>query len=298
MAVHAYSARYEPDWPDHVFPTEKYRLVAERLRAAGKTLVEPDAATREQLLLVHTPEYLDRLERMTESPELGYMEFEVPCTRTTVEAFKLSAGGSILAARRALEDGAAGNVGGGFHHAFADRGEGFCLINDLAVLIRVLQAEGRIRRAAVIDLDLHQGNGTARIFRDDPDVYTFSMHQEHNYPVKERSTWDIGLDDYAGDDDYLPLLREAVPKILDGHKPDLVVYQAGADCYEQDKLGLLKLSKGGIAERDKIVYRACRERKLPVVTTLGGGYPIRTEDVAEIHSRSLLLLDDPPGSLT
>ena len=292
MAVHAYSARYEPDWPDHVFPAEKYRLVAERLRAAGKTIEEPEPATREQLLLVHTPDYLDRLERMTSMPELGYAEFEVPCTRTTLEAFKLSAGGSILAARRALEQGAAGNVGGGFHHAFAEHGEGFCLVNDLAVLIRVLQKEGRIARAAVIDLDLHQGNGTAKIFEDDPRVYTFSMHQEHNYPVKERSTWDIGLEDYTGDDEYLALLRDAVPKILDAHRPDLVVYQAGADCYEQDKLGLLKLTMGGIAERDKMVYRACRERKLPVVATLGGGYPRRTEDVAAIHSRTLLLLDE------
>ena len=292
MTIYTYSSRYEPDWPDHVFPMEKYRLVAEKLRAAGKTLVEPEPADREQLLLVHTPEYLDRLELMTGTPELGYMEFEVPCTRTTVEAFKLAAGGSILAGRRALEDGAAGNVGGGFHHAFAGHGEGFCLINDLAVLIRVLQKEGRIRRAAVIDLDLHQGNGTAKIFEDDPDVYTFSMHQEHNYPIKQRSTWDIGLDDFTGDDEYLGLLREAMPKILDTHKPDLVVYQAGADCYEQDKLGLLKLTLGGIAERDKTVYRACRERKLPVVSTLGGGYPRRTEDVVAIHSRSLLLLDE------
>ncbi|HEY3226118.1 MAG TPA: histone deacetylase [Planctomycetota bacterium] len=292
MTVHAYSSRYEPDWPDHVFPTEKYRLVAERLRAAGATLVEPEPATRDQLLLVHTPEYLDRLERMTEMPELGYAEFEVPCTRKTVESFKLSAGGSILAARRALEDGVAGNVGGGFHHAFAGHGEGFCLINDLAVLIRVLQKEGRIRRAAVIDLDLHQGNGTAHIFRDDPSVYTFSMHQEHNYPVKERSTWDIGLDDYTADDEYLAHLREAVPKILDLHKPDLVVYQAGADCYEEDKLGLLKLTKGGIAERDRTVYRECRRRKIPVAATLGGGYPRRTEDAVEIHSKTLLLLDE------
>jgi acetoin utilization deacetylase AcuC-like enzyme len=292
VTVYAYSSRYEPDWPDHVFPMEKYRLIAERLRAGGKALVEPDPATRDDLLLAHTPEYLDRLERMTETPELGYMEFEVPCTRTTVEAFKLAAGGSILAGRRALEEGAAGNVGGGFHHAFADRGEGFCLINDLAVMIRVLQKEGRIRRAAVIDLDLHQGNGTAKIFEGDPDVYTFSMHQEHNYPVKEKSTWDIGLDDYTGDDEYLTRLREAMPKILDGHKPDLVVYQAGADCYEHDKLGLLKLTMGGIAERDKTVYRACRERKLPVATTLGGGYPKHTADVVAIHSRSLLLLEE------
>ena len=292
MTVYAYSSRYEPDWPDHVFPTEKYRLVAERLRAAGATLVEPEPATRDQLLLVHSPEYLERLEAMTSAPELGYAEFEVPCTRATVESFKLSAGGSILAARRALEEGAAGNVGGGFHHAFAGHGEGFCLVNDLAVLIRVLQSEKRIRRAAVIDLDLHQGNGTAHIFRNDPDVYTFSMHQEHNYPMKERSTWDVGLDDYVGDADYLPILREAAPKILDAHKPDLVVYQAGADCYEHDKLGLLKLTMEGIAERDRIVYRECRERKIPVVATLGGGYPENTEDVVKIHSRTLLLLDE------
>ncbi|MBI4563613.1 MAG: histone deacetylase [Planctomycetes bacterium] len=290
MTTYVYSPRYGPEWPDHVFPTEKYRLVAERLKAIGEALVEPEPATREQILLVHTREYLDRLDAMTSTPALGYFEFEVPCSRQVVDAFRYAAGGSILAGRLALREGAAGNVGGGFHHAFAAHGEGFCILNDLAIMIRVLQKEGLIRRAAVIDLDLHQGNGTAHIFRSDPDVYTFSMHQENNYPVKQRSTWDIGLDDFTGDDEYLKRLRDAMPKILDGHKPDLVVYQAGADCYKEDKLGLLKLTIEGIAERDRIVYRESRARGLPVAATLGGGYPAKTEDVVTIHFNTLKLL--------
>lgn len=295
MASYVYSPKYELEWAEHVFPTEKYRLTAERLRREGavREFLEPAPATEEELALVHAPAYLKRLRELTKTPELGYFEFEVPVTSAVVETFVVATGGTILAARRALEEGAAANVCGGFHHAFADHGEGFCLINDLAVAVRVLQREGRIARAAVIDLDLHQGNGTARIFADDPTVYTFSMHQEHNYPIKERSTWDIGLDDFTGDEEYLGYLRPAVPKILDGFRPDLVVYQAGADPYREDKLGGLRLTIEGLAERDRIVYRECRARRIPVVVTLGGGYARRTEDVVTIHVNTLKLLGVP-----
>lgn len=293
MVSYFYSPAYLLDWGDHVFPVRKYERVAERLKAAGLELREPVPATDSELLLVHTPEYLRHLELMTSTPDLGYYEFEVPCTAKVLQTFRAATGGTIQAARLALDEGAAGNVSGGFHHAFAGHGEGFCLINDLAVAVRVLQAERRIRTAAIVDLDLHQGNGTAHIFEGDPSVYTFSMHQENNYPLKQRSTWDIGLDDYTGDAPYLDRLRAAMPRILDSFQPDLVLYQAGADPFEEDKLGLLKLTINGLAERDRIVYRECRSRKIPVATTLGGGYARRIEDVVAIHFNSLNLLNEP-----
>ena len=294
MTAFFYSPKYELEWDRHVFPAEKYRLVAERLRREGvaRDFIDPVAATDEELLLVHTPAYLHRLEGMTRTPELGYAEFEVPVTQRVIETFRITTGGTIAAARRALTEGVAGNVSGGFHHAFADSGEGFCLINDLAVAIRVLQRDRLIARAAVIDLDLHQGNGTARIFAGDPNVFTFSMHQQNNYPNKQRSSWDIGLNDYTQDDEYLALLMPAVPKILDEFKPDIVVYQAGADPYKDDKLGSLELTIEGLAARDRLVYRECRKRKIPIVATLGGGYAIRTEDVVTIHCNTLRLLQE------
>ncbi len=287
-----YAPGYAPDWPGHVFPTEKYALVAERLGGPFET---PAPATDEQLLLVHTREYLALLEKLTARPGAGYALFEVPCNRRTVDAFRLAAGGTVLAARLAVERGAAGSVGGGFHHAFADHGEGFCLLNDLAVAIRVLQKEGRIQTAAVVDLDLHQGNGTARIFLGDRSVFTFSIHQEHLYPRKELSNWDIGLDDFTGDETYLGHVRKAVPQILDSFRPDLLVYQGGADPYEEDQLGSLRITKAGLAARDRLVYEAARERGVPVVATLGGGYPPRTEDVVEIHATTLRLLGEVFG---
>lgn len=288
---HVFHPSYAPEWPGHVFPTEKYRLVAARV---GGPFLEPEPATDAELELVHPRTYLERLTRMTERPELGYAEFEVPVSRTVLDAFRIQTGGSILAARTALERGAAANLGGGFHHAFADRGEGFCLLNDLAVLIRVMRRDGLIRTAAVVDLDLHQGNGTARIFRDDPDVFTFSMHQERLYPAKERSSLDIGLDNGTGDAEYLRLLRGALPKALGG-PPDLVVYQAGADPFEEDQLGDLKLTKAGLAERDAIVFREVSRIDRPVVVTLGGGYPPRTEDVVDIHAATLRLMNEICG---
>jgi acetoin utilization deacetylase AcuC-like enzyme len=279
-----YHPHYTLAFGEHVFPVRKYERVAARFPT------EPAReATEDELLLVHTPAYLARLRELTKTPERGYAEFEVPVYEAVLRAFRWSTGGSIEAARRAMDTGRAANVGGGFHHAFADRGEGFCLLNDLAVLIRVLQRDGRIRRAAVVDLDLHQGNGTARIFQGDASVFTFSMHQENLYPRKERSTLDIGLDEFTADDEYLSLLGKALPQVWEW-KPDLVVYQAGADPYEHDRLGQLKLTKRGLAERDAIVIGESRRRGLPIVVTLGGGYAEREEDVVEIHSATLSAL--------
>ncbi|MHC4605322.1 MAG: histone deacetylase family protein [Planctomycetota bacterium] len=292
MVAYVYTSNFTLDWPGHVFPVEKYGLIHARL---GEKTVEPEPATDEQLLLVHTKRYLGVLDKMTSNPEIGYMMFEVPCTRNTVDAFRLGAGASVLAGRKALEEGAAGCIGGGFHHAFADHGEGFCLINDLAVAVRVLQDEGLVKKAAVIDCDVHQGNGTAHIFEEDESVHTFSIHQEHNYPVKMRSSLDIGLPDLAGDEEYLARLGGAVPKILDDFRPDIVVYQAGADPFEGDVLGGLRLTKEGLAARDRLVYGEAKKRGIPVAATLGGGYAHRTEDVVDIHTATLKLLKEMFG---
>lgn len=291
-----YSRAYGFEWGQHIFPVAKYRLVAERLvrdgLAAAGDFEEPSPVTREQLLLVHGETYLDLLDNLTATPEMGIKLFEVPCSQDVLDMFRLMTGGSILAGRRAVEWGAAANLGGGFHHAFADRGEGFCLLNDIAVAIRVLQAERVIRRAAVIDVDLHQGNGTARIFQGDASVFTFSIHQENNYPAKERSTLDIGLADGTGDEEYLRRLETALPALLDGDRPELVVYQGGADPFERDRLGDLKLTKPGLRRRDEMVFAACRSRRIPILVTLGGGYADDVDDVVDIHVATIAALQD------
>jgi acetoin utilization deacetylase AcuC-like enzyme len=281
-----FSNRYTLDWGAHVFPTQKYRRIRERLIAEGtasaEQFVEAPMATQAELARVHTPTYLARLEALTDQPELGLYEFEAPCTRQVLDAFVAMAGGSIAAARTALDTGLCFNLGGGFHHAFAERGEGFCAINDIAVAIQTMRHEQRIQHAAVIDLDLHQGNGTAKIFERDPAVFTFSIHQENNYPVKQRSSLDIGLEDHAEDDVYLAALERALPQVL-SHAPELVVYVAGADPFVEDQLGLLRLTKAGFVQRDAMVFEACIAAGAAVVPVLAGGYARDFEDVVDIH---------------
>ena len=281
-----YSDRYEADIREHVFPTEKYRLVMERLLRENVVsrgdVIEPEMPSDADLLLVLTPEYLDDLRHCRKTPRT--LMSELPVTRGIIEAQILGAGGTIEACRLARERGAGVHVGGGLHHGFSDHGEGFCYVNDLAVGIRKALAENWATRVAVIDCDLHQGNGTARIFQGDERVYTFSIHQERLYPMKERSDLDIGLADYTTDAIYLEHLRNFVPRILDDHQPDLVVYQAGADPYEHDLLGALRISAKGLRERDEIVIGESRKRAIPFVTTLGGGYAEDTEDTVEIHA--------------
>jgi acetoin utilization deacetylase AcuC-like enzyme len=298
MSLSIYSSRrYRVDWPGHVFPTQKYDDVRERLRAERPEIFrlvrEPVPATRLELETVHPAGYLERIDRLSATPELAYREFEIPISPSVVECIRHQTGGSIQAARDAVDQrGASVNLGGGFHHAFADRGEGFCFFNDVAVAIRVVKAEGRIERAAVIDCDLHQGNGTAHIFRDDASVFTFSIHQENNFPIKRKSDLDIGLEDFAGDDRYLEELARAVPAVLDRHRPDLVVYLAGADPYEEDQLGSLRLTRAGLRERDRIVFAECRERGISLAVLLAGGYAVRMEDVTAIHFQMVCDLFD------
>ena len=287
-----YHPDYEMDIGAHVFPTAKYRATLGLLRKAGYASEEnvrhPEAAPREQLLRVHTEAFLDDFENLRWTPRTMYSE--LPISAKIVEGFGLMAGGTILAARLALENGAAMHLGGGFHHAFADRAEGFCYINDIAVAIRQMQHEGRIRRAAVLDVDLHQGNGTAHIFQNDPEVFTFSIHQEQLYPEKQRSDIDVGLAMGVSDEAYLSELGRVVPDLIAEHRPDLVVYVAGADPFEEDQLGDLRLTIEGLMRRDRLVAEACRERSWPIVAVTAGGYARDESDTARIHAGTAMEL--------
>lgn len=282
---------YEADLGPHLFPTAKYRLVKERLVAEGtireSDIVRPEPAADEAILLVHTREYVDKIKTGTLSP-LEITVLEVPFSPALREAAWLCAGGSILAGELALQCGLAVHLGGGFHHAFPDHGEGFCLINDVAIAIASLKARGAISRAAVIDCDVHQGNGTAAIFAGDPEVFTFSIHQENNYPAwKPPSNLDLGLPDGADDRMYLAVLERHVPDLLNRHRPDLVFYLAGADPYLDDQLGGLALTLDGLRQRDQMVLKACTSLGLPVAVTLAGGYAQRLADTVEIHCNTV-----------
>jgi acetoin utilization deacetylase AcuC-like enzyme len=280
-----YSPEYFADIGIHVFPVQKYRLVAEALRHERKipsaAFVEPAPATREQLLRVHTQRYLDDLDQCRWTPRTLYSE--LPLTREIVSLFKFACGGTIRAAELALQEGAAVHIGGGFHHAFAEKAEGFCYLNDLAVAVREMQRRGKIQKAMVVDCDLHQGNGTAKIFQHDPTVFTFSIHQSELYPIKEESDLDIQLENGVGDEAYLQLLRAHLPKLLDEFRPELILYQAGADPFEHDQLGDLKLTMEGLAERDRLVFQWAKERRMAIAATLGGGYAYNTADTVTIH---------------
>ena len=282
---------YEVDLGQHVFPTTKYRLVRERLIGEHSDqafeFLTPKPATDDSIALVHTSEYLRKIKTgdLTEEERLA---LEMPFSAKLRDAMWLCTGGTTLTCRMALKQGVAVHLGGGFHHAFADHGEGFCLINDVAVAIRQLTKEGAIKRSMVVDLSVHQGNGTAAIFADDDAVFTFSMHQHRNYPaVKPSGDLDIGLGDRTGDAAYQSHLKNQLPKILDLHKPDLVVYLAGADPYEDDQLGDLWLTLDGLRRRDEIVMDLCREAGIPVAVTLAGGYANRTDDTVGIHCNTV-----------
>lgn len=279
---------YEVDIGAHVFPTAKYRLVLERLREEGllarTALHSPEPASDDDILLVHTPEWVRKF-RVGDLTTRERFTLEVPWSRALVDASRLCAGGSILTGRLALETGVAVHLGGGFHHAFPGHGEGFCAIHDVAVAIRALRHAGRLSRAIVIDLDVHHGNGTAAIFADDPAVFTFSFHQEHNYPwPKPRGDLDVGLEDGTGDDAYLALLDEHLPRALDAHGPHLAFYLAGADPYREDQLGGLGLTLEGLRARDDRVLGALAEHGIPAAVCLAGGYALRSEDTVAIHA--------------
>ncbi|HXS81688.1 MAG TPA: histone deacetylase [Methylomirabilota bacterium] len=281
-----WSAQYGCDIGAHVFPTEKFEATYRALVTSGDVDatadVSPPPVTRELLALAHEPAYLDDLDALRWTPRTMYSE--LPLTREIIAAFALGAAGTTLAARLALERGAAAHLGGGLHHAYAGHAEGFCYINDLAVAARAMLAERRVERIAIVDLDVHQGNGTAHIFRDEPAVFTLSLHQENNYPMpKEVGDLDIGLADGTGDDAYLAALAPALERVW-AFAPRLVLYQAGADPYRDDQLGGLALSLAGLEARDRALLEGCARRGIAVATTLGGGYARRLDDTVHIHA--------------
>lgn len=288
-----YTSKYYADIGEgHVFPIGKFELVRDILVGEGTLaedeIIEPEPVTRDQLQLVHT---LDYVRRFTEN-ELTPRELRrlgLPWSDTLVRRSYLATGGTVTAARYALSEGIASNLAGGTHHAFADRGEGFCVFNDVAVAIRVLQREGAIRAAAVVDCDVHQGNGTAEIFSGDDSVYTLSLHGEKNYPlVKAHSSCDVELPDGTSDDEYLEALNRHLPLVFE-RRPDLVFYLAGADPYAGDKLGRLSLSIDGLARRDEAVIAYAIAVGIPIVTVMSGGYAAEIRDMVEIHCNTIRL---------
>ncbi len=285
-----YHDKYDLRLGEHVFPSIKYRLIQERLLQEGiaspEDFVEPAAAPTEDLLLVHTEDWVRRLRNGALRFE-EILRMEIPYTQEIVDAFWLAAGGTTLAARLAMRDGAAFNLGGGFHHAFPGHGEGFCAIHDVAVAIRVLQRDRVIERALVVDCDVHHGNGTAAIFAADESVFTISLHQESNYPSeKPPSDIDVHLPDGVGDSEYLDALRAAL-ETLDSFRPDLVAYVAGADPYREDQLGGLDLTMDGLAQRDGLVLDRARECGVPAFVTLAGGYARNVSDTVAIHCNTV-----------
>jgi acetoin utilization deacetylase AcuC-like enzyme len=313
-----YSDQYYLPIGQHVFPAEKYRRVQRQLIDSGvadpSDFLTPQLASDQDILLVHTPQYVKKLKTGTLSA-MEELQMEIPYSAELVNAFWLAAGGSILAAEHALKDGVAINIGGGFHHAFPDHGEGFCMIHDVAVAIRRMQRDSRIRTAMTVDCDVHQGNGTAAIFAgtrtmSEPlpssgpavlgkkplmrgthagEVFTISLHQENNYPpYKPPSSIDVDLPDGITDEDYLAWLDNALSSGLRQFSPDLICYIAGADPYREDQLGGLSLTLEGLKKRDELVFRVAREKQIPVMVTYAGGYAQRVEETVTIHCNTVL----------
>jgi acetoin utilization deacetylase AcuC-like enzyme len=297
-----YSDQYDLNLGNHVFPSAKYRLVKERLLQENllsrEKIAEPSPASDDDVALVHDRDYIWKLKNAKLS-HVEILRMEIPYSPELVRAVWLSAGGSILAGRLALADGVCVNIGGGFHHAFPDHGEGFCVIHDVAVAIRRLQRDKLIERAITVDCDVHHGNGTAAIFGSDESVYTLSIHQENNYPYpKPPSNLDVNLHDGVQDAEYLAALEESLDKALAEFNPQMVFYLAGADPYREDQLGGLKLSLQGLEERDRMVFEKARAKKIPVVVTLAGGYARQVADTVRIHCNTIKIAAEFASSAT
>jgi len=291
-----YHECYDLNLGPHVFPSQKFKLIYEMLLREGlateEDFLRPGAASDEDILRVHTREWVRKLKTGTLTAS-DVMKLEVPYSPELVEAVWLAAGGTILAAQSALRDGFGSNLSGGFHHAYPGHGEGFCAIHDVAVGIRKLQADGAVKKAIVVDTDVHHGNGTAAIFRNDPTVFTLSIHQENNYPAhKPASSVDLNMEDGVEDEEYLGALLPAVRRALDEFQPEILFYVGGADPYCEDQLGGLALTKEGLKRRDQEVFEEARRRGIPVVTTLAGGYARRVEYTVRIHVNTILAARD------
>ncbi len=291
-----YHPRYDLDLGTHVFPSQKFKMVHDALLEEGLAdqadFLLPEPAADEDVRRVHTPAYVQKLQ--TDSLTLSErMKLEIPVSELTVQAFWLSAGGSILAGREALRDGFGANLSGGFHHAYPGHGEGFCMLHDVAIAIRALQARGSIRTAMTVDTDVHHGNGTAAIFANDASVYTLSIHQENNYPMpKPPSDLDIGIEDGTRDEEYLDALEEGLIHSLKTMTPDLIFYVGGADPYREDQLGGLALTMEGLQKRDRLVFEHARRRGIPVASTMAGGYARRVVDTVRIHVNTIVAARD------
>jgi acetoin utilization deacetylase AcuC-like enzyme len=297
-----YDERYDLNLGPHVFPSQKFRLIHEMLLREGiataDDFLRPNPASDEDILRVHTPEWVRKMKTgaLTAS---DVMRLEVPYSPELVEAVWLAAGGTILAGQSALRDGFGSNLSGGFHHAYPGHGEGFCAIHDVAVAIRKLQADGAIQKAIVVDTDVHHGNGTAAIFRNDPTVFTLSIHQLNNYPAdKPPSSLDLNMDDRVEDEEYLKALIPGMRQALDEFRPEILFYVGGADPYCEDQLGGLSLTKAGLKRRDREVFEEARRRGIPVATTLAGGYARRVEDTVAIHVNTILAARDVAEKLS
>jgi acetoin utilization deacetylase AcuC-like enzyme len=272
---------------------EKYQLVPERLLAEGvlddEELIEPEAASVTDVLRVHTPEYVHALINGTLERK-ALLRLGLPWSEDLVRRAFAVLGGTYGAARAALVDGVAANLAGGTHHAFADHGEGYCIFNDHVITLRRLRAEGYARRFLIVDLDVHQGNGTAVLCREDEETFTFSVHSESNYPArKERSSWDIGLPDGTTDEQYLEVVAGALPQLLEKFRPEVIVYQAGVDVLAGDRFGKLALTMSGVAERDRAVCAFARRAGVPLVVTLGGGYARNIDQIVEAHCQTITI---------
>lgn len=276
----------------HSFPAPKYALLHQRVTTAklpGVELVASQPASDEQLLFAHSPDYVKRV-ITGEITDKEMRRIGFPWSPTLVARSRLSVGGTIAACRAAVSDGMAANLAGGTHHAYSDHGEGYCVFNDVAIASRQLQLEGSIQRVVILDCDVHQGNGTAAIFSQDPSVFTFSIHGQKNFPFhKEPSDLDIGLPDGCDDECFLSELHPALANAIERSKADLAIYIAGADPFVDDRLGRMKLSKAGLLERDRVVYTICRQNNLPVATVLGGGYAREVSDTVDIHFQTIRL---------
>jgi acetoin utilization deacetylase AcuC-like enzyme len=287
-----YSDRFVLPLPEgHRFPMKKYSMLRERVEQGNicepGELRVPHAATDGEILRAHDPGYLKKVVTGTLTPKetrrIGF-----PWSEMMVERSRRASGGTLEACRAALEEGFAANLAGGTHHAFADHGEGFCVLNDSAIAARTLRAEGLVDKVVVLDTDVHQGNGTATILQADPHVFTFSIHGAKNYPFrKERSDLDVALPDGADDGAFLEALEEGLEQALDHARVDLAIFLAGADPFVGDRLGRLSVSKEGLAERDRLVFASCRERGIPVAVTMAGGYAREVSDIVDIHFRTI-----------
>lgn len=282
--------RYEHLPEGHRFPMDKYSLLPEMLLHDG-TLTEdnffhPEPLTEEQVLRTHSKEFWDKLKNQTLTrQEIRAMGF--PFHERLVERALHIANGSLECAKHAMNDGVSLNIAGGTHHSYADRGEGFCLLNDFAIASNELLHQGLVNQILIVDLDVHQGNGTAKIFENESRVFTFSMHGEHNYPLrKEKSDLDIGVKDGIEDDEYLSILNDTLPGLVKDVSPDLIFYLSGVDVISTDKLGRLALSKQGCKERDRIVFNECKKNDIPVAVAMGGGYSVAIGDIIDAHANT------------